>query len=538
MSSTDHTSLVFTTQKLQSLFDSPLNLFVSDRNSLARSLEANGENISFYAIEAWFRHKDSNYSNPRKSLLQTEKSYSLPKKRWRPILDLFGVSWEKLQLTDSEFKTWCMTTSNNLEPAQPRNPDAQAAHSVPELGDTLSGQVDVIERITTLLIEPIRSLSTDSSSRFLAEGMTEDLIMHLSRNPDIRVVTVAQTAIQNPQNNQGLDDKPPAQYILTGSVAIEGESILLRSKLIDAETNITIWTDKLRRAVKEASEVQSEIVTALTDLVGPIIWQAEGDRIAGEDPKNLSAWEFVHRAIYVQFHGYSRETSQLAESLVRRGIKINPSYALGHSTLGLILANRVMQCLSDDDEKSVMDEALAFSDRAIVLNPRDTRILTGASVVAAAAGNHNLAVRYSRKSVELDTSVGAFGFLGLLMIMQGDFEEGINLTEKEMQLTPNSNRRYLSLSNIGMAYIGIGDYEKAQDYLVDSLSLHPNYHMNLINLAVCQSLLKNSSEASKTIRKMRKLEPGIKLESVKKQRLWLGKHYLKSLDEVWEDSPS
>lgn len=388
--------------------------------------------------------------------------------------------------------------------------------------------------VTTLLLEPFRSLSSSDEGSFLAEGMTEDLTMFLSRNPDIQVVNVEKNVSQDTQKTSDLVSKHQAHYIFSGSVSLVTGKLQMRAKLIDAITKITVWTEQFRREVEDIFEVQGDLIRALADIIGPAIWHSEGQRMARQNANDLRSWELTHRAIYEQFNGFSRETSQEAERLARRAIEIDPSYALASSTLALVLANRVMQCLAGALENELLAEALELSERATMLDPRDPRILTGSSVVAVAAGDIDMALRYSRKSLEYDTSVGAVGFLGLILIMRGDFDEGIELTEREIERAPDSNRLYLSLSNIGMAYIGKNEFSIAEQYLLDAMALHPQYHMNLTELSVCQAMLDRESDARRSIEKLKKMEPDITLETICQQLQWQGDSFIEHLQRIWQ----
>ena len=104
----DKSGGVFTTIKLQALLDCGFAAGVGNRAQLSKRLSSGEGRISVHGIEAWFRHVDSNYSHPRESLTSERLSYAIPRKRWEPLLAVFGVPGERLHLTDSEFTAWCV----------------------------------------------------------------------------------------------------------------------------------------------------------------------------------------------------------------------------------------------------------------------------------------------------------------------------------------------------------------------------------------------------------------------------------------------
>jgi TolB-like protein/tetratricopeptide (TPR) repeat protein len=98
---------VFTTQKLQALLDSRCHPEAVSRAGLARAMSQAGSPISVHGIDGWFRPQDSNYGIERTSLERGRRTYPLPKRRWRVLLDLFSLSLEDLDCTDADFRRWC-----------------------------------------------------------------------------------------------------------------------------------------------------------------------------------------------------------------------------------------------------------------------------------------------------------------------------------------------------------------------------------------------------------------------------------------------
>ena len=119
MSISDRTGRVLTTHKLQALFDSGRNKDILSRRELAVHMASTGEKISFYAIEAWFKHTNSNYAIARESLHPSIQSYAIPRRRWHTIIQLFSISADELSMTDEDFLTWCF--QNKTKPPAPRH---------------------------------------------------------------------------------------------------------------------------------------------------------------------------------------------------------------------------------------------------------------------------------------------------------------------------------------------------------------------------------------------------------------------------------
>ena len=107
----DETRGVLTTQKIQALLDTGFSADVRSRRDLARALAKRGEQISTHGVEAWFRHVDSNYNFKRESLAGAAPSYPIPKRRWAAVIEAFGVEPRDLDVSDAQFRKWCLEQS-------------------------------------------------------------------------------------------------------------------------------------------------------------------------------------------------------------------------------------------------------------------------------------------------------------------------------------------------------------------------------------------------------------------------------------------
>lgn len=111
----DRTISLLTTLKVQALLDSGINQKITNKKALASMLSEQNEKISIHGVEGWFKHVDSNYALKRQSLHPNLTTYAVPRKRWAPILQLFGLSHKELMLSDVEFRDMCFARARERE---------------------------------------------------------------------------------------------------------------------------------------------------------------------------------------------------------------------------------------------------------------------------------------------------------------------------------------------------------------------------------------------------------------------------------------
>ena len=98
------TAGVLTTQKIRALIDSKQFPQIRSRSDLATALTVAGSPITVHGVDAWFKHVDSNYALARRTLDSEHPSYAVPKSRWIPILRLFELTLDHIEVDDGTFR--------------------------------------------------------------------------------------------------------------------------------------------------------------------------------------------------------------------------------------------------------------------------------------------------------------------------------------------------------------------------------------------------------------------------------------------------
>lgn len=385
--------------------------------------------------------------------------------------------------------------------------------SLEEWRDTLEArrklEVAAQRENSSIFIAPFKALSKDASDSYIAEALFEDLTMYLSRNPDISVLSAgADTKALSPIDAATTAN---ANYLVQGSVTIRGENLTIGARLVDVHSTATVWSERYQSDVDSVFDVQGSIIRKLAGVLGPAIWHSEGQRLSQQSPSNTQVWQLTHRANYEQFNLYTRQTSTQAEKLTRQALAIDPDYSLALSTLAQILANRVSQCLAEDPARQLA-EAQELSSRALALAPRDARVLLFAAVVEGAAGHIDQALYLAQSARELDPVVGAMGFIGLLLIKDGQPEQSFPYIREEIDRDPQSGRRYLALFNLAIAHIAMEEQDEALVLLKQSKSLHPTDHLTLVVFSCCLYLRGDLAQADLNFIKARKIEGQVPID--------------------------
>lgn len=181
--------------------------------------------------------------------------------------------------------------------------------------------------IRSLAVLPFENLSSDPGQEYFVDGVTDELITKLAKNPALQV-TSRTSVMHYKKDHPSLGEiakELRVDAILEGSVSRNGNRVHVTAQLIHASTDTHLWAESYDRDLKDISYLQSELAQTIAKQVG---------LNASPDPKrekwiNPAAHDAYLLGRYYWFGGpleKSREYFQEA-------IDIQPDYAEAWSGL-------------------------------------------------------------------------------------------------------------------------------------------------------------------------------------------------------------
>ena len=121
---------------------------------------------------------------------------------------------------------------------------------------------------------PFANINGDKRWDRFANGMTEDIITDLASYRDLAVIARTSTEAyrDKPPDVREIGDALDVQYVLEGSLQVDGHRMRVTAQLINAESGAHIWSERYDRLAAELLDVQDEIIAEDRD---------HPDRLAG-----------------------------------------------------------------------------------------------------------------------------------------------------------------------------------------------------------------------------------------------------------------
>jgi DNA-binding winged helix-turn-helix (wHTH) protein/TolB-like protein/Tfp pilus assembly protein PilF len=368
----------------------------------------------------------------------------------------------------------------------------------------------------TIRIAPFRALGDDAQAALLAQGMTADLITHVSKVFGLSVI--ADTMAARPPDAGPVEDRPPVQYLVSGSVQRFGEQLRLHVHLAEARTGKQLWSERFDRSASSLFELQDEIVPKLLQILPAKVSEAELRRVARHHTRSLEAYEFYQRG-QMALLARQQEENEQAREMFRRAIELDPSFALAYAALAqTYAADHRNQWTSNRD--AALERAFELARSAHELNPDVRETYWVLAFVHLERGQHKQALAYLDTALRLYPSFAdAYAFMGGIHAYLGQPAQTLPLLRTAIRLNPDAG--YLYYLILGRAYFGLGDTEQARINLERAIMRNPVNLEARVYAAAVQVAAGNESEAAWEAEEIRALQPDFAT------RTWLSTHPLR-----------
>lgn len=329
----------------------------------------------------------------------------------------------------------------------------------------------------SLAVLYFENLSRAEEEEYFRDGITEDIIIELSKIKNLRVfprsavLAYRDKPTTAPQVGQQLN----AAYVLGGSLRRAGNRLRITAQLVEARTGHSVWAERYDRHVEDVFAIQDEIAQNIARALQVMLTEKEKRAIQKAPTADVQAYDYYLRGRQF-FYQFTQRGIEFARQMFARAIVLDSDYARAYAG--------VADCCSFlyqywEASEANLKEADAASRQALELDPE----------LAEAHAARGLAVslnkRYEEAQREFETAIRlnpnlfeAYYFYARARFTEGRLEEAAGLFEKACQVNPQD---YQAPSLLAMVYAGLGQkaeaarvYRRALQVTEKHLELHPD----------------------------------------------------------------
>src|SRR5258706_775378 len=210
-------------------------------------------------------------------------------------------------------------------------------------------------------------LSADADDAFLAAGLTEDLIVDLTRVEGLRVASRGEVMPyrDRPLPPRTLARELNADYLLQGSVRRAGQRARISAQLVRASDGHSVWAERFDRTIEDLFDVQAEVSRRIVEALQVTLKPGEQEMLERAPTRSPEAYGFYLKARAL-IDLRSRDNIVAAEAMLKRAVELDPEFALAHAALGECYARRAMAWYAG---REAAEPAERHARRALEIEP-------------------------------------------------------------------------------------------------------------------------------------------------------------------------
>jgi TolB-like protein len=222
----------------------------------------------------------------------------------------------------------------------------------------------------SIAVLPFENMSDNRDNAFFASGVHEDILTHLSRIADLRVI--ARSSVEpfsgGGRSVRAIADKLGVDHVVEGSVRRADNRVRVTAQLIDARSEEQIWAESYDRDLSDVFEIQTAIAREISQALKAELSTEEAESISRAPTSSIKAYEQYAAARAIR-RGSAYNAAQIREMapLLETAVRLDPDFALAHALLGSVYTNFYWLSIDRTDER--LERARASIDRAFALQP-------------------------------------------------------------------------------------------------------------------------------------------------------------------------
>ena len=184
----------------------------------------------------------------------------------------------------------------------------------------------------SIAVLPFENLSEEKANAFFTEGVQDEILTHLARIADLKVISrtsVMQYKSGVPRNLREIGQQLGVAHVVEGSVQRAANKVRVNAQLVDARNDAHLWAQTYDRDLADVFAIQSEIAKAIADQLQAKLSPNEKKAIEQPPTTDLAAFDLYSRAkslLLTNFSATGEKDVRKAIELLDEAVKRDPSF--------------------------------------------------------------------------------------------------------------------------------------------------------------------------------------------------------------------
>ena len=293
----------------------------------------------------------------------------------------------------------------------------------------------------SMAVLPFDALPADAANTPFAEGVSEEILGELARNPRLRLVGRTSSAMfkDSTADSRTIGGKLGVTYLLDGTVRRAGNEVRVGVVLIRARDGTQLWRNNYRGSLDDIFGIQERIAQGVEGQL-----RATFAGKAGVTASTLATSGEAY-GYYLTARSLIRDREEAntitAIALLRKALRIDPNYAPAWSSLAMAVRFQPVpagRTATPEELANSQRLSIGYADRALALAPQLAEAhlakevsLRGIDGAKEEGGRElQIAARLDPNNAELWNALAQF------RSWQGDYVGELNAWRRAVQIDP------------------------------------------------------------------------------------------------------
>lgn len=318
------------------------------------------------------------------------------------------------------------------------------------------------KKISSVAVLPLINTGGDPNMDHFGAGITDNLVDKLSQLPGLNLPGRGSVFRYKHKSvdPRSVSSELKVETVLTGTIASDGDDVLIDISLSDGESGQALLSKKYRRKASEIQFVQVEIAQDVLHKLGWEISEETEKRLQVRGTDNSEAYALYLKGNY-SWNLRTSESLLKAAEYYQRAVERDPKYA--HAYVGLANSYSLLGAYLSLEPDESFGRAREFADQALAIDPSLPEAHTSKALILWLYDwDWNGADREFKRAIELNPNYPlAHHWYGLFLGEMDHRDAAIAEVERALQLDPLS---VPIINDLGRVYFYARRYNEAYEH--------------------------------------------------------------------------